>query len=199
MGLVWSNYQMKAHVTGVAHSFFQSHNIKTVTMKSKEIFKDIPGYEGVYQVSNLGNVKSLNREIILKEQYTKGGYAFVNLSKNGIVKIIYIHQLVAMAFLNHKPNGINLVVNHINFNKLDNKLDNLEIITQRENTNKKHLKSTSKYVGVSLNKRDMNWRATIRINGKKTHLGMFKNEYDAHLAYQGIIDTFSKLIELRRK
>src|SRR6056297_3432752 len=110
-----------------------------------EIFKDIPNYEGLYQVSNLGIVKSRNRVVknrwefyVLKGKKIKGsinsdGYIVVRLSKNKIEKDFKTHQLVAMAFLGHKPCGNKLVIDHINNKKSDNRLENLQITTQRHN------------------------------------------------------------------
>ena len=161
----------------------------------KEIFKEIENYEGLYQVSNLGRVKSLAKEIvrpigsyfvedkILKPLLGSSGYYQVVLYNIKKGKTIRIHQLVAQAFLDYKIGG-KLVVNHKNFNKLNNQVDNLEVISQRENTNLKHLPSSSKYVGVSFFKRDNKWRSAIRINGKNKHLGHFNNELDASNAYQ---------------
>ena len=158
----------------------------------KEVWKEIKDYEGYYQISDLGRVKSLGRkslgrfikERILITSFDGVGYFNVNLCKNGVKKTFKIHKLVAIAFLNHTPDGLNLVVNHINFNKLDNKLVNLEVITQRENTNRKHLKSSSKYVGVMWDKANKKWRSQIRKNGKVNYLGLFLNELDASKAYQ---------------
>ena len=90
----------------------------------KEIFKDIPNYEGLYQVSNLGNVKSLNyrrtkKERVLKTVVNGVGYLNVYLSKNGKIKTFTVHKLVCMAFLNHTPNGSKgLVADHRNNNPL---------------------------------------------------------------------------------
>ena len=160
----------------------------------KEIWKDIPGYEGYYKVSNLGRVKSLNynrtkKEKVLKLGIDTQGYYNLTLSKNGSFSTKNVHKLVAMAFLDHKPCGYKLVVNHKDFNKLNNKVENIEITTQRRNANQKHLKSTSKYVGVSWNKAKCKWESFIRINGKQNYLGTFKKEYDAHLAYQNKLKT----------
>ena len=151
-----------------------------------EFWKTIEGFEN-YQVSNLGNVKSLNyngtkKEKILKPNLDKFGYLRVNLYSNKKMKYFKIHQLVAIEFLNHIPNKITLVVNHKNFIKTDNRLENLEIITSRENSNKKHIKSNSKYVGVT--KHCNKWRSQITINGKLKHLGLFNTEIEASLAYQ---------------
>jgi hypothetical protein len=163
----------------------------------KEIFKDIPNYEGLYQVSNLGRVKSLERktesgrgwlittkEKILTQSADSNGYYCVGISKYSITKTRTVHQLVAITFLNHKPNGRILVVNHKNFNKQDNRVENLEIVTMRENSNKKHLPSSSKYVGVSWKKENKKWMASIDINGKRKHLGYFNCELEASNAYQ---------------
>ena len=96
-----------------------------------------------------------------------------------------VHQLMAESFLNHKPNGRQeYVINHKNLNKLDNRLENLEIVSHRENSNQKHIKSSSKYTGVSWYKSNKRWIAAISVSGKKIYLGSFNNEYAAHVAYQ---------------
>lgn len=95
----------------------------------KEIWKDVKGYEGCYQVSNFGNVKSLNymktgKEKVLKVRKDKYGYLTVNLSKDGKKKHYTVHRLVATAFL---PNPNNLLqVNHIDEDKTNNTVFNLE-------------------------------------------------------------------------
>ena len=88
-----------------------------------------------------------------------------------------------MAFLNHKPNGHNLVVDHINNDKLDNRLENLQIITHRENICKDRI-GTSKYAGVSYCKINKKWRARIQINKISYFLGYFTNEKDATIVYE---------------
>ena len=155
-------------------------------MKTKEIWKDVKNYEGHYQVSNLGRVKSfkLNRERIMKAGFDTKGYRQVSLSKDGEQKTRKVHQLVAVAFLGHTPCGYKLVVNHIDIDKLNNNVLNLEIVTVRENSNKKHIKSSSKFVGVSWHKASNKWATQIAINGKRKHLGCFTDELEASLAYQ---------------
>lgn len=155
----------------------------------EEIWKDIPNYEGIYQVSNLGNVKSLNYKRTKKEKnlsscISSNGYKMVALSKNKKLKSFCVHQLVAISFLNHSPQVYKYHVDHIDNNKLNNYLNNLQVITQRENNSKNKLNKTSKYTGVFWNKFKNKWCSAIRINGKKNNLGCFEDEYEANLAYQ---------------
>lgn len=111
-----------------------------------EIWKDIQGYEGLYQVSNLGRVKSVERfvdnlvrghywqeERILKTCKRTNGYADVLLSKDGKRKNFNIHRLVAIAFI---PNPENLPqIDHINADKTDNSVNNLCWVTAKQNVN----------------------------------------------------------------
>lgn len=98
----------------------------------EEIWKDVPSYEGLYEVSSLGNIKSLRRNKILYPS-KEHGYLKTSLRKDGKQRHFSIHQLVAMAFLGHEPCGHKVVVDHINENKLDNRIENLQIITNKEN------------------------------------------------------------------
>ena len=153
----------------------------------EEIFKDIPNYKGLYQVSNLGNVKSLRfgKERMLKPHIDGTGYLQVIFCVNSKLKAYKVHKLVSIVFLGGIiDRATNLVVNHIDFNRTNNNAKNLEIITQRENSNKKHLNHTSKYTGVSWFKKRNKWRTQIHINGKPKHLGLFISEYFAHLVYE---------------
>lgn len=106
-------------------------------MAEIEIWKDIKGYEGKYQVSNLGNVKSLNYNRTKKEHllglYSCRGYLQVVLSKNCICKKFLVHRLVAEAFIENPDNLPQ--VNHIDENKLNNRVDNLEWCGAKYNTN----------------------------------------------------------------
>jgi len=161
-----------------------------------EKWSDVRNYEGKYKVSDLGRVKSLARltrnrhgnfmlaEKILKPKNDGHGYFNVGLSNKYIRKNRKIHQLVTESFLNHTPCGFKLVVNHKNFVRNDNRLSNLEIITSRENTH--HTKSirSSEFTGVSWWSKPKKWGASIWIDGKSIFLGNFKEEYDAHIAYE---------------
>lgn len=114
----------------------------------EEIWKDIPGFEGFYQASNLGRIRSLDREVVVSRgnsQFTqkiKGttmkhfdsdGYPMIALRKNGIKTQKYVHGFVARAFLGEKPKG--KFVNHKNEIRTDNRVSNLEYITHKENIN----------------------------------------------------------------
>lgn len=107
-----------------------------------EEWKDIKGYEGAYQVSNLGRVKSLNYNGTKKEKILIGskvgrGYKIVSLSKNGKIKNFLIHRLVYKAFVGNIPQG--LQVDHVSNNKTDNRLQNLQLLTPSENCKKKYI------------------------------------------------------------
>ena len=162
----------------------------TDKIKAMEIFKDIKDYEAMYQVSNLGNVKSLARksftgkllaERILKPSRGSHGYLTLSLRKNGKPKNRTVHQLVAEAFLGHLACGHAIEVDHIDEDKLNNRLDNLQLLSSAEHRGKG---SSSKYTGVSWHNRDNKWTAQIMINGKKKYLGRFACELKAAYAYQ---------------
>lgn len=160
-----------------------------------EIWKDIPNYEGIYQVSSLGRVKSLGnnkrkKEKILKPATNPYGYVHVVLSKDAVSKSMKTSQLVAMAFLNHVPCGHKIVVDHIDDNKLNNTLENLQLITQRENTCKTQGRYSSQYRGVSWCKSRKKWTSNIRINGKSTYLGYFMIELEASNAYKIALNNY---------
>lgn len=150
-----------------------------------EIYKNINGFND-YSINKEGVVLShKNKKTkILKQILGNDGYLFVCLYGENGMCTKKVHKLVAESFLNHVPCGHKLVVNHKDFNRLNNNIKNLEIVTTRENTNRKHIKSKSIFVGVSWHESCSKWRAGIKINGIRKHLGLFENEIDAHNAYQ---------------
>jgi len=165
-------------------------------------WKAIPGYKG-YEVSSMGEVRSLNRIVKrrgrvarlqgkqLKKVNSKG-YFKVSLYDNGHKSVVSIHALVAIAFLGHKPNGFVKVVDHINNNSLDNRLENLQVITHRENTSKDK-KTTATGVAQQPCGR---WQAVVFCNKKSCNLGSFPSKGEAARAYQdfvsGLPETFDE-------
>jgi hypothetical protein len=96
-----------------------------------EYFKDIPGYEGIYQVSNHGRVTSVRRKVVFSPSITQQGYKRVILRVNKYEKSRTIHSLVMEAFRGPRPSG--MVINHLDFNPSNNHLSNLEYVTKLDN------------------------------------------------------------------
>lgn len=98
-----------------------------------EEWKEIPGYEGLYEVSNQGNVRNVRRNTLLRLSKTNNGYKRVFLCKNGIKTGFQVHRLVAQSFI---PNPLNLPqVNHKDEDKTNNNVDNLEWCSAKYNIN----------------------------------------------------------------
>lgn len=164
----------------------------------REIFKDIPGYEGYYQVSNLGNVKSLERisngrkfKNKSRKKILSGGYYTVVLCVKSEIKTFRVANLVAMAFLGHVPNGYKVVVDHINNIKTDDRLENLQLISARLNCSKDRKNGLSKFTGVTYKKSHNKWMAQIQINGKSVFLGHYNSEKEASEAYQSKLKSIN--------
>lgn len=151
-----------------------------------EEWKSVEGYENSYAISTMGRVMSLKTGKILKQHLRGGNYLGIGLYENGKQTSYSIHSMIAVAFLSHKRCGHELVVNHKDGNRHNNVLSNLEIMTNRENSidGYRRKRVTSSYPGVSFDKITSMWRARIYVGKKNKHLGRFKEEYDAHLAYQ---------------
>lgn len=170
-----------------------------------EEWRKIKGFNE-YEISNFGRVKSLSRlsrnrynsflttEKILTANIGYGGYRFQKLNN----KTFAIHRLVAIAFLGDIDH--NKIVNHKDLNQLNNRVDNLEIITHRENSHHYLLSQnkTSKYIGVSFDKSRCKWTAKIKVKGKTINLGRFNEEIDAKNKYleyaeiKGLSSKYSK-------
>ena len=166
----------------------------------QEQWKPIKGYEGLYEISNLGRIRSLSRwvsnkrgiwekpEKILVGFIDKYGYK-VTCLKGKIKK----YHLVVWDYFGDRPrNGRKLQVDHIDGNKLNNRIDNLQLLTNRENVSKGYQdKGRLLPTGVSWHNQLNKYRSRIRVNGVATHIGVYDNIHDARLAYQ------SKLQEIK--
>ena len=146
-----------------------------------EVWKDIKGYEGIYRISNYGRVESiarvdaLGRRIpsrIMKLQTNAKGYLHVRLTKGKAYKHYLIHRLVADAFIGERP--ADCEVNHIDENKQNNKLDNLEYVTHLQNVRHGNgIRRRSKAVIATLPDGTEEHYASATEAGKK--LGVTKN------------------------
>ena len=111
----------------------------------EEIWKDVVGYEGYYQVSNLGRVRSLDRiasngrkikgKILSTKVNTPPYYQRVSLSVNGKMKLVQVHRLVAQAFVYNPDPEHKTQVGHKDESRTNNRADNLEWVTPKENSN----------------------------------------------------------------
>jgi len=171
----------------------------------KEVWLPVKGYEGFYEVSNLGRLKGVERSVkhpkggyrVVKEKFFKlnidsCGYYTVRLSSFGFAKSFRIHVLVCESFLNHTPDGFNLVIDHIDNDKLNNSLHNLQIVTNRYNSTKDKKIGTSRHVGVTWSKNHTKWKSCIYIGGKSKHLGYFDCELAAAKAYNDKLKEINK-------
>jgi len=146
----------------------------------EEIWKDIVGYEGKYQISNMGQVKSLvgGREKIIKGRVCGSGYYEVDLQK----KHYTIHRLVAMSFLDNPLKCRN--VDHIDRNKLNNNVDNLRWATSQQNIANTKVKNTntSGFKGV-YERITTVYVAKLRSGNTTYNLGTYNTPEEASVAY----------------
>ncbi len=170
-----------------------------------EEWKDIPSYEGFYQASTLGNIRSVDRIFyskgrchkrkskILKSSPSNGGYLVLTLSKAGVYSQKVLHKLIAITWLNHKPCGHELVIDHINGEKTDNRVCNLREITQSEN-----VKNTDKYRSAKQYK-----QPKVGVEYKGYFFRKDKDCYVARIKMNGVLyskhcQTESEAIEIRK-
>ena len=118
----------------------------------------------------------------------------MRLYKNNIGATKLVHRLVVEAFFGKTKKS----VNHIDYDKTNNNINNLEIVSHRQNIihSYKRFDSYSKFNGVSYYSRNKKWCANISINGKNTYLGLFKTEYEAKNAYNKKLNEIGESISL---
>lgn len=171
----------------------------------EEIWKDIRGYEGIYQISNLGRVKSLQRqtqgrwgiqnipEKIIKCAKNAKGYLHCRIGN----KTYSVHTLVWDYFGDEPRNKITRQIDHIDQNKANNYIGNLQLLSNRQNCIKRSLNrcKTSRFSGVRLDKRKKYpyWTAQIYKGGKIISLGAYSVEALAGLAYQKALISLGEL------
>ena len=162
-----------------------------------EIWVDIENHEGLHQVSNFGRIKALEKEVytpglnsinnlairkekILKPCVNSSGYYCIRLiDKENKRRNYKLHRLIAKAFI---PNPYNLdIINHIDFNILNNSIDNLEWVSVRENNCHK-IKKYKEKIGVYKHSEGNAYVSQIVFNGKNIYLGLYKTEDEAYLA-----------------
>jgi hypothetical protein len=175
--------------------------------KNKEIWVPILGLENQYEVSNFGNVKSISRTINVKRkkgqnirpikerilnQFLVGkknnDYFAVKLCVNGRCKTFKVHILMAVSFMYDQylelviSSNENYLIDHKNEIKTDNRLENLQIITHRQNITKAIIhKNPNKMIGTT--KINNKFASRIFTNGVQHHLGVYDTELEAHKAY----------------
>jgi len=159
--------------------------IKMTDDESKEIWKDIIDYEGLYQISNLGRVKSLSRKIInsrrkgyIKERILKfalnsDGYKYICLHKNNKGYTHRIHKLVAIMFINNINNKSE--VNHIDGNKQNNNVNNLEWCTRKENILHGYKNNLYKYKGHLKKYSEMRRIKVVQLSKNNKIINIFNN------------------------
>ena len=166
----------------------------------QEIFKPVKGFEGLYEISNYGRLRNMRK--IMKMYRINSGYLAAKLVKEGQRTSVLIHRLVAQEFL---PNpDAKKEVNHINQEKTDNSVDNLEWVSSQEN--KKHsyetgwttyntpstgvkLGKSSKYHNVLWDNSRNKWVGAVRHNKKNHYQKRFDSEEAAALHVNWILDT----------
>jgi len=159
-----------------------------------EIWKPIKDYEGLYEVSNLGNVKSLNylrtgEERILKPDKDKLGYLRISLCKNGKIKRFKIHRLVAMMFLENPENKP--FINHIDCDPSNNNVNNIEWCTPKEN-----IQYASKLGRIKSGKEIIPVVAINLTTGEQT---CFNSQYEASRQLNLYVPNINKVLKGRLK
>lgn len=163
-----------------------------------EEWKPIKGYESIYEVSNYGKVRRLpcpcnqNKGKVLALRMASTGYLVTSTFKHGKGKTKLTHLIVWDHFGDSPRDGRRLQVDHIDSNRLNNRIDNLQLLTPRENTIKSQDNRFKHSNIIGVGKAGSKWRATIYYNNKDIHLGMFDTEREAGNAYRNALHKVKK-------
>jgi frataxin-like iron-binding protein CyaY len=139
-----------------------------------------------YSVSNLGNIKNNKKNKLLNPSIHKSGYLMVQIFKDYIRKSLRLHRIIAEAFLDDFDET--KYIDHIDRNKLNNKIDNLRAVTPSKSVLNRGVWGKSKYKGAYFSEKRGDWRCQIRVNKKCISLGCFKTELEAAVAYNKYIE-----------
>lgn len=149
-----------------------------------KIKMDIIGYEDLYTIDEQGNVFSKKSKKKMKHIMTAFGYFKINLSSNGVKKLVSVHRLIAIHFIPNpekKP-----LIDHKNGIKIDNRIENLRWVTVSENgmNSKLPCTNTTGYRGVSFYKSDNKYVACIYLNNQRIYIGSYNTALEASEAYE---------------
>lgn len=148
-----------------------------------------------YRIYNNGDIWSTKKNKFLSKRLDKDGYQRCNVyNKEKKMKTLFIHQLVAMAYLDHELSD-QFVVDHIDNNKFNNYLHNLQLILREQNCRKGCKTKGSKPRGTRLIGKKK-YRAEIQLNKERYNLGTYENEHYAHIVYQIVFDTLMIGVQL---
>lgn len=188
-GTVRSNYPLMPSDSQAAPLFFNRESERVM-----EEWRDIPGYEGFYQASSEGRVRSVDRVLVRSNgrSHTVRGkvlrpgissrYSMVVLRNEDGVNGKTVHSIVAETFIGPRPDG--MVIDHKDENTENNRPNNLEYVTQRENVRRFHKNKGTECIGVYWYKRKSKWMARIYRKEGSVFLGYFKDKQDAIRAVQ---------------
>lgn len=177
--------------------------------KEPEIWKPIPGYEGLYEVSSWGKIKTVLRyrkcsfgsTAIVQEKilhcYIQKRYFSCVLTKDGKSKNIRVHRIVYKVFVDKSNRNISELedINHKDLDKYNNYYKNLEEVSKRENQTHRYLQQnkSSVFPGVSFRsdeKRIKRWQASVAVNKKNIYIGTFLTEIEAYQAYLDALQEY---------
>ena len=156
-----------------------------------EDFIDVSEFNGAYKISSYGRLLSLPRGRKNKPTLSIGftssnGYLTTRLKHLGHNKTTTIHSLVAREFIDSDYTSKGLFVDHIDRDKFNNKLDNIRLVTRRENNSNN---GNPNMLGTTYIKSSGKWQASIRTGSKSTYLGRYNTEQEAHDAYMDELES----------